>query len=271
MGLLWAFMGSSHAYSIFGGIGEMLGGVLLLVPSLTTLGSLITAAVMTNVLMLNFCYDVPRKIYCIHLIAFCLFLLLPDMKRLADLFVFNRKVQLSPAMPLSNDKLLNRGILLLQIAIGVSALVYCFHQAHADAVKAETHIQASLRGIWSVDEFALNNVVLPPLVTDKERWQRVIFDSPGIVTIQAMDGMQTKYYLAGDNNRKKLTVWEIANKRLLGNLNYDDSNPNQLTLEGQFEGQQLSLNLKRVDLSDPNKFLLLNRGVHWVNDHANNR
>jgi uncharacterized membrane protein YphA (DoxX/SURF4 family) len=42
MGLLWAFMGMSHAYSFFGGVGEMLGGLLLLVPSFTALGSLVT-------------------------------------------------------------------------------------------------------------------------------------------------------------------------------------------------------------------------------------
>ncbi len=271
MGLLWTFMGSSHVYSIFGGIGEMLGGLLLLVPPLTALGSLVTAAVMTNVLMLNFCYDVPRKIYCIHLIAFCLFLLLPDMKRLADLFVFNRKVQLTPVVPLSKDKMINRGVALLQVAIGVGALAYCFYLAHADAVKNETHIQASLRGIWAVDEFALNNVVRPPLLTDNERWQRVIFDAPELVTVQAMDGTQTKYFLQYDNSKKRMVIWDFLEKRPVANFNYDDSNPKHLTLEGQREGQQLSLKLERVDLSDPNKFLLLNRGVHWVNDYAHNR
>ena len=39
MGLLWAFMGTSRAYSFFGGVGEMLGGLLLLVPRFTKLGS----------------------------------------------------------------------------------------------------------------------------------------------------------------------------------------------------------------------------------------
>ena len=32
MGLLWSFMGYSRAYSFFGGAGEMLGGILLIVP-----------------------------------------------------------------------------------------------------------------------------------------------------------------------------------------------------------------------------------------------
>ena len=51
----------SQAYSLFRGIGETLGGVLLVLPALTTLGALVSLAMMTNVLMLNMFYDVPRK------------------------------------------------------------------------------------------------------------------------------------------------------------------------------------------------------------------
>jgi len=32
-------------------------------------------------------------------------------------------------------------------------------------------------GIWSVDEFAADGEVRPPILTDNLRWQRVIFDS----------------------------------------------------------------------------------------------
>ena len=80
MGLLWTFMGMSRAYSLFTGVAEMLGGLLLVVPRFTTLGALVTFAVMSNVWMLNFCYDVPRKIFSTHLVLMSLFLLLPDVR-----------------------------------------------------------------------------------------------------------------------------------------------------------------------------------------------
>ena len=39
-----------------------------------------------------------------------------------------------------------------------------------------------------------------------------------------------------------------------------------MTLSGKsFDGRQIDAQLSRVDLNDPKKFLLLNRGVHWVN------
>ena len=77
--LLWASMQYSRLYSFFGGLGETIGGILLIIPALSTLGTLITLAMVSNVLMLNLAYDVPRKILCLHLLAMCIFLLWPDL------------------------------------------------------------------------------------------------------------------------------------------------------------------------------------------------
>ncbi|HEV7763557.1 MAG TPA: hypothetical protein VGQ76_01020, partial [Thermoanaerobaculia bacterium] len=63
MGLLWTFMGWSPAYTVFAGIGELLGGLLLTTRRTALLGALITAGVMVNVAMMNFSYDVPVKLY----------------------------------------------------------------------------------------------------------------------------------------------------------------------------------------------------------------
>ena len=271
MGLLWATMGTSRAYSFFGGVGEMLGGLLLLVPRFTALGALVTGAVMTNVLMLNFGYDVPRKIYSIHLIAFCLFLLIPDMRRIADFFVLNRQTQLSPPVPLFRDRTMNYGIVALQALIGVGALFLLCTQAHKDQVKNETYITAAVRGIWSVDQFALDQVPRPPLLTENDRWQNVIFDQPNALVIQTMDGVQKRYYLRLDTANQKFFLWSPPDKHWNASFTYQASTPDRLILEGQFDGKHISAELQRINLSDPERFLLLNRGVHWVNQFPQNR
>lgn len=99
MGLLWTFMGASRAYTIFAGLSEVLGGVLLLWRRTTVLGSLVAVAVMTNVVMLNFSYDVPVKQYSVHLVLMALFLLLPESRRLLDLLVLNRRVEPADQRP----------------------------------------------------------------------------------------------------------------------------------------------------------------------------
>jgi hypothetical protein len=73
--------------SICGG-AVVLGGVLLL--RLTALaGSLFPAFVMTNVVLYNFCYDVPVKLFAANLLLAMLFLALPDLPALFRFFVLH--------------------------------------------------------------------------------------------------------------------------------------------------------------------------------------
>lgn len=271
MGLLWTMMGHSRLYSFFGGVGEMTGGLLLLVPQFTTLGALITGGMMTNVLLLNFGYDVPRKIYSIHLVAFCLFLLVPDILKLNDFFFLNRKTQLTPPAALFKDKTLNYGVWLLQAAIGIGALAISCSHAYKDQVKNETHVAAAMRGIWAVTDYTQDNVLRPPLLTDTERWQKLIFDDPQIGIVQYMDGTQKKYYLQLDTEKNNFVLWDTTNPHWKASFTFDHASPNRLVLNGQVGGHQVSANLDLVDMSDPTKFLLINRGVHWINAFPQNR
>ncbi len=90
MNVLWAFMGSSRPYTIFAGVSEVLGALLLVWRRTATLGALVAIGVMTNVVLLNFCYDVPVKLYSSHLLTMAILIALPDARRLANLLFWNR-------------------------------------------------------------------------------------------------------------------------------------------------------------------------------------
>jgi len=92
MGLLWTFMGASPLYNLFTGLGEFVGGLLLFSRRTTLLGSLLCIGVLANVVALNLAYDVPVKIFSMHLLALSVLLAAPDARRLADLFLRNRAV-----------------------------------------------------------------------------------------------------------------------------------------------------------------------------------
>ena len=87
MGLLWNFMGYSTPYIIFSGLAEVTGATLLLFRRTATLGAMASAAVLLNIVMLNFCYDVPVKLYSLNLLLMAIFLMAPDLPRLANLLV----------------------------------------------------------------------------------------------------------------------------------------------------------------------------------------
>jgi hypothetical protein len=93
MNVLWAFMGASLPYTMFAGLFEVLAAVLLLWRRTALLGALVALAVTTNVMLLNYCYDVPVKIYSTHLVMMAVMIVLPDARRLLNLLVLNRTVE----------------------------------------------------------------------------------------------------------------------------------------------------------------------------------
>ena len=269
MGMLWTFMGASQMYSFFGGLGETLGGVLLLFPRLTTLGALLSGAMMTNVLMLNLGYDVPRKIFSIHLVLMCLFLLIPDFRRLANVLVLNRPAAAVPQPPLFDDKLMNRMALFAQVAFGVYVLWLAGGQALKDTYEMRTSAAAEIRGIWTVNEFTEDGMLRPPLITDNDRWRTVIFDHPTFLTVISMNGDRLRYYMQPDGD-KKFKLWNLADTRRTAFLSLDPQS-DRMNLEGQLEGHPITVKVTRVDISNPDKYPLANKGLHWVNPNIDNR
>ncbi|MGK0201924.1 MAG: hypothetical protein ACI89X_003765 [Planctomycetota bacterium] len=54
------------------------------------MGAMLAVAVMTNVVMLNYCYDVPVKLCSTNLLMMGVVILAPDIHRLASVLLFNR-------------------------------------------------------------------------------------------------------------------------------------------------------------------------------------
>ncbi|RTR28317.1 hypothetical protein [Deinococcus radiophilus] len=82
MGLLWRFMATSPGYQWLAGVAEVLPALLLLHRRTVTLGALLAAVTMTNVLALNLFFDVPVKLFSAHLLLTALVLAAADLPRL---------------------------------------------------------------------------------------------------------------------------------------------------------------------------------------------
>jgi uncharacterized membrane protein YphA (DoxX/SURF4 family) len=264
LGLLWGFMGYSRLYTLFGGIGEMLGGILLIVPRFTTLGALVSFAVLSNVLMLNLAYDVPRKIFTIHLMIIAALLILPASKRLADFFIFNRTVKPEAEAPFMKDKLINKGVFALQYIYAIVTLAIALQVSYRLSIPNLAEVKAPLRGVWAVDQFQINSVLMPPDTHNDRRWHHVIFDRPDIFTIQPSSGGLQIFSLKIDNSNRAFTSFDIDNPNSKASFTLVLPDNDHMSMKGQIGGQPVSTTLHRVDLSNPTEFLLLNRGFHWV-------
>ena len=268
MGLLWTFMGASPSYTILTGCVELLAGVLLILPRTAMLGAIVSFASMTQVFLLNMCYDVPVKLFSFHLILMSLFLLLPNMRRLANLFLLNRAVQPLTAQPFFRRTLLNRALVVFQIVFGISLLCAGLSRGYEGYMSYGAGApRPPLYGIWSVEELSINGELLPPMVTDQNRWRRAIFQRAGSLIVQPMSGANQFYRLELSLDDKKMALTKPNDPQWKSEFSFEDAEPGILTLEGQLEGKPARAKLVR----DESQFLLKTRGFHWISEAPFNR
>jgi len=266
MSLLWTLMGASRGYTLFVGCLQMLAGILLFLPRLTTLGALVGIAVFSNIFALNLGYDLPIKLYSLHILLVCLFLVLPDAPRLVRFFLLNQEVASLSENGLFHLRRLNTAALVAQLALGgVLACTYLVHAYDYEKRHFSPASRPPFFGIWNVEEFLLGGKVLPPLETDGTRWQRVVFQFPTEIGIQSMNGSWMGYWLRTDMARKTLAMGKPNDSNGEFEFVFADPDSRSLTLEGTDGRNEIRVKLRRLD---EKQFALLARGFHWIDEDA---
>ncbi len=271
MGVLWASIGAAPAYEIFAGSAEALGGILLIVPRTTTLGALVCLADMTNVFMLNMAYDVPVKLFSFHMILLSLFLLAPELPRLADFFFRNRAAAPSAQPSLFRTRRANRIAVVVQIVFGLFLLgMNTYAGWEGWKLYGGGAPQSPLYGIWDVGQMSIDGQVRSPLLNDYGRWRRVIFESYGtpFVAFQRMDDSFAYYRTSIKTHDKTIALTKSSDKKWKANFTYQRPAPNQLILDGQMDNHKIHMQLQFFDTK---KFLLVSRGFHWIQEYPYNR
>jgi len=258
MGLLWTFMGHSQAYSMFGGLAETVGGLLLLWRRTTVIGALVVAAVMTNVVMLNFCYDVPVKLFSAQLLLAALLILLPHVRRVVRALLGHAVPEVAPRM---------RGSIRVERARLVAKLAFwaCLAYGAYDQVKqiaAYTTPLPEIAGVWAVETFHADGMEHPPLLTDELRWRKLVVGERA--AIRRMTDKREVYRVKVDAAARTITLTTKEDKEMV--LHYTRSEATHLVVDGVVDGKQLHVTL----VLEP-KPLLATRGFHWVQEFPFNR
>ena len=258
MGVLWTFMGSSPAYVVFSGCAEVLGGVLLLFRRTTTLGALVSFGVLANVVALNFCYDVPVKLYSTNLLMMAVVLLAPDFGRLCDLLVRNRATQpADPMMVTIRPRGLRIAARVFSVVLPLWALWFEVHQAYTSYLQVYAHPKhPPVFGLYNVETWRRGGEDRSVAV------RKVWFTEQGIGwrnSDDRVEGYPVKYdaakrSIALTNGKGELTWWLP-----------DDSH---LQVEGKLDGSPMFARLRRIDTS---QMLLNSRGFHWISEYPFNR
>ena len=268
MGVLWSSVGASQPYEIAAGCLELLAGLLLLIPRTATLGTLIALADMSYVFLLNMTYDVPVKLLSLHLVLIALILLAPQFQRFANFFFLDRTAEPAPRPPLFRTPRTNR---IATIVLALFALWLIGNNAWGTRDGWKTYgpgaPKAPLYGIWDVDQFTIDGQPHPPLLTDNDRWRRIIFDYTDFMVLEHMGDTRAYYSAIADASKHTLALTQrgAANKSV---FTYARPSPDRLTLDGNLNGHKTHI---EFHLDDPHKLLLVSRGFHWVQEYPYNR
>ncbi len=265
MGLAWSFMGFSKSYTFFAGMMEIIAAILLLFRKTTTLGALVSLGVMTHVMVLNFSYDIPVKQFSMHLVLFSLVLLSFDGKRLLNIFVLNKSVSAVRFRKIFKDEWDKRGVLVLKILfvgyIMISSSLNAWQRYQQTGPDREKPV---MFGIWEVESYERDDTLVPPLMTNDERWRYLIIENERRAHIIRMT--EEKQIFETETNASENTF--SLNR---GDESYSFEYTEQdstLSLTGEKDGESLVIELNKYDL---NTFPLLNRGFNWVQEFPFNR
>ncbi len=264
MGLLWAFMGYSKTYNLFAGGAEILAGSLLFFRRTTLLGALISIAIMINILMLNFSYDVPVKLFSAHLLAVAVVIIAPQLKRLISFFILNRATapeNIRPAIAHPKARVfygIGKAIIILVIV----------EQLMVSGLKREAEVAAFFPerfDTYEIVEHKTNGVTVPE--DDKtRRWQKLYVMGADKCNLQYMDGATLRWNFATDTVARTM-VLTSPDSGTVYHFQYVIGNDNLYSLKGKLSEDSIQIAMRK----NPDEFPLITRGFHWINEYPYGR
>lgn len=271
MRLSWMFIGYSPPYQIFSGAMEVMVGVLLLYRRTVTLGVILGTAVFTNVMLLNLAYDIPVKIFSIHIVLMCLFLLANEYKRIVCFFVLNKPANICTIYHFNFPKKwmrITRTVLkTIFILVAVGWVFYESYDWYRQTNNNEEP-KPLKRGVYDVAVFAVNRDTLPPLLTDTVRWQDLIMDNARMGTIKTSDTAfrrhiyRRAYFSFASDPAKQTISFKNFTGDTIVSFRYEIADSNTLRLWGRKNSDSLYLVLKRSN----RHFQLAEKQFHWLSE-----
>lgn len=246
--LLWTFMAASKAYNFFGGIVETIVSALLFFRKTSTLGALIGIATLINVFLLNIGYDTAVKILSFHMLLTAFFIISPDIKRLFNIFILNKKEYLA-TIPniISNSRFkgLQYGLKFIVIGFAVFSSVKLF----TGIVDKYSNPLSDVRGIFDIEEFYWNRQILPPLLTDTLRWKKFAINHyDDWITVQYMNDSVANYSMKTDTTTRLITLSTWRDTTFKCDLYYTIRNSDEYIFEGIYKTDSIRFVSKKINL-----------------------
>jgi hypothetical protein len=277
MSLLWTLIGSSPPYQILSGVIETLCAILLLFEPTALLGTLLGIVVMSNVLLFNFCFDIPVKLGAFLILFGFLVLLGQDLPILYRFFCKRSLSHLHtswrPSFGTSRMKGVMYGVELFYVVCVIYALVppaYTLERQEMEHLRSPS----SLTGEWRVDSatkrVGTQTEDAPVLTAELVPMTELYLEPDGRAMARSSDGRLWRSAAIIDGTRSTLSLYSyyFDGERFQAAYKYTLPDAQHLRLEpiGKGSASESTLTLTRVPL--PANYPLLQSRFHWVEEWA---
>ncbi len=259
MTLLWTLLGMNPLYEVLCGSIELLCGVLILFRRTALLGALLTAFVVSNVVLYNYFFDVPVKLFATHLLIMALVVALPDARAIFAFFVQRSTTTLRTGWsPFRSPAALRRETVLIAVALVIALANQVYRLAPVTAhERASLAHPNALTGLWRVDA-----ATRPYLTADGLPMTVLSLEPNGRAMLRATDNSLWRAVATYDDRAHTVEIQPIGvTQPTLYAITQPDATHLTLT---SLRGQPGTLTLSRIPT--PATYPLLQRGFHWINE-----
>jgi hypothetical protein len=277
MTLLWTLVGLNPVYQITSGLLEGACALLLFFRRTALLGALLGIIIMTNVTLLNFCYDVPVKLGAL-LILFAFFVLAwPDLHSLRIFFLQQAPSRLGSVWrPQWKTKTSFRIATAAEMAYLFLSLYFLLPVSYRLALQEAANWRAPspLAGEWRVDSATrvVNGQMTDAAVLTAEGspMTALFLEPDGRVMARSADGRLWRAGAIIDTSQHLLSLYSgyFDGTRFQARYRYSQAGANQLQLApaNGAKSEASTVSLTRVPL--PATYPLLQAKFKWVQEWA---
>ena len=260
MTLLWSMIGLYPLYETICGAAEVVSGLLILFRRTALLGALLTAFVVSNVVLYNYFFDVPVKIYATHLLLMALVYIAPDVRSLFHYFILHKPTAPSGGWtrPARRYGLRVETIVTaVTIALVISFAAVQLGQTVSQQRNAARH-PSPLVGIWHVD-----SVTRPLLTPENQNITEIEVEPNGTARLRDASRQLWRAGVNFDAAKHTLALHSID---IFNTYAVAQPDPAHLTLTptGKDAAKTGTLQLTRIPI--PAQYPLQQRGFHFVNE-----
>jgi hypothetical protein len=261
MTMLWTLIGLNPVYEMICGAAELTAGILILFRRTGLLGELLTAFLATNIVLYNFCYDVPVKLYAAHLVLMSIALIIPDMPSLINFFFLHR-----PCKPIDGwvKPARRYGLRVETICVVVALLLAVLPQAfqlrngYAQQLISQRN-PPPLTGQWH-----LATATKPYITGDGLPTTDIFFEPSGRTMLRDSATVLWRAYAKVDDKKHTLFLATEANDPVTYAMTQPD--PTHLILKPTGDAAKTAGTLTLVRVPLPSHYPLEDRGFHFVNE-----